>query len=84
VSERFTEVMVEIMRPEIERIAREIVQALDRAAEPEPWMTSADAASYLGLSREAVEARARRGTLPGHKDGSRWLFRRDELDEALE
>jgi len=82
--DQLSEALLDILRPELERIVAERVdEALRSLAEPEPWMTTEDVASYLGLSRVAVEQRARRGTLPGYKDGSRWLFRRDELDEAL-
>jgi excisionase family DNA binding protein len=49
----------------------------------DPWMTTLAAASYLQLSPEAVRARARRGTIPAHRDGQRLLFHRDELDSYL-
>jgi excisionase family DNA binding protein len=50
---------------------------------PDPWMTTLEAASYLRLSPEALRARARRGTIPVHRDGQRFLFHRDELDSYL-
>jgi len=46
----------------------------------DPWMTTERAAAYLSLSPEALRARVRRGTIPAHRDGDRWLFHRDELD----
>ena len=51
--------------------------------QPEPWMTTEQAATYLQLSVPALRARAQRGTIPAVKDESRWIFRRDELDRHL-
>ncbi len=44
-------------------------QATDQAA----THTIVDAARLLGVSENAVRKRIRRGTLPAHKEGDRWL-----------
>ena len=51
--------------------------------QPDPWMTTIEAARYLRLSPEALRARVRRGTIPAHRDGQRLLFHRDELDRHV-
>jgi excisionase family DNA binding protein len=81
-------VLLEHLLPEMEAQLDAIVEprlaAIAAAlALPEPWMTTLDAARYLRLSPEALRARARRGTIPVHRDGQRFLFHRDELDSYL-
>jgi excisionase family DNA binding protein len=87
VSEAVVEALVTALRPEIERLVDERVDERLRAAAAEwesrtadPWMTTERAATYLSLTPEALRARVRRGTIPAHRDGDRWLFHRDELD----
>jgi excisionase family DNA binding protein len=46
-------------------------------------MTVAEASSYLHLTPTALRARVRRGTVPAHRDGTRYLFHRGELDAHL-
>jgi excisionase family DNA binding protein len=50
---------------------------------PTKWLTTAEAAEHLRLSETAVRKRAQRGTLPAHRDGSRLLFNRAELDNRV-
>jgi hypothetical protein len=59
-----------------------------RARKPAPqppdaehdWLTSTEAAALMAVGRTAVNARARRGKMPGEiHDGRRW-FRRDHLE----
>ena len=75
------------LRPEIERLVDERVDERLRAAvaqwqsrTADPWLTTVEAAAHLRLTAEALRARARRGTIPAHREGDRWLFHRDELD----
>lgn len=45
-----------------------------------PWLTSDEAAALMGVTRNAVNDRARRGRLPSlMHDGRRW-FRQDHLE----
>jgi excisionase family DNA binding protein len=72
---------------EIARRAAEIV--LDRLAERERWpefLSVGTAARYLDVSPERVRKLQARGELPYHQEGPgcRVLFRRQDLDEALE
>jgi excisionase family DNA binding protein len=61
-----------------ERLRLHLAEIDARAASP--WLTTTEAAAYLRLTPEALRARVRRGTVPAHRDGDRWLFHRDELD----
>lgn len=51
----------------------------------DPWMTTDEAAAYLGYrTRDALYQAVRRGHLPVHRLGPRRLrFRRSELDAEL-
>lgn len=78
------------LRPEVERLVDERVDerlsaaaAQAHARTADPWMTTERAANYLCLSPEALRARVRRGRVPAHRDGDRWLFHRDELDALI-
>ncbi len=48
-------------------------QAADQATDQATTHTITDAARLLGVSENAVRKRIRRGTLPAHKQGDRWL-----------
>jgi excisionase family DNA binding protein len=45
-----------------------------------PWLGAQDAADYLGCSLSRVRKLTMTGELPVHRDGSRTLYRRDDLD----
>jgi excisionase family DNA binding protein len=78
--------LLDLIRPDLERLVDERVeQGLRRFVppDPEPWMSTERAARYLGMSVPALRARAQRGTIPAHKDETRWVFNREELDRAL-
>lgn len=78
------EALVEIMRPEIERIVNEIVAALDLAPSSSPWLTTKEAAEYLGVTTGAVHMRVRAGKLKAHYDaGNKLRFHRDDLDGSM-
>jgi excisionase family DNA binding protein len=42
-----------------------------------------EVADLLHMPRSTIFDYARRGVLPGHKLGRRWVFLRDELDAAV-
>jgi excisionase family DNA binding protein len=86
-NDTLTGLILDALRPEIERLVDERVDERVRAAVAQwerrmadPWMTTERAAAYLSLTPDALRARVRRGTIPAHRDGDRWLFHRDELD----
>ncbi len=78
--------LLERLLPEIEKHVSEMVErrvvAL-AAPQPDPWLTTTEAAHYLRLTPEALRARVRRGTVPAHRDEHRLLFDRDELDRHV-
>ena len=45
-----------------------------------PWMDATGAAGYLACSVSRVRTLTMTGDLPVHRDGSRPLYHRDELD----
>lgn len=79
--------LLDLIRPQLEEVVRAEVDERLLAfvpPPPDPWMTTTQAADYLQLNEEALRKRARRGTVPAHRDDAgRWLFRRDELDASL-
>ena len=66
--------------------AAELVLERSSSARRSPWMTRAQAATYLGvpesrLEKDASEERPARDPL--HRDGAKVLYHRDELDRWL-
>ena len=57
--------------------ARVNVKTVDRGS---PWMTTRQAADYLGCSTSRIRTLTLTGELPHHRDGRRALYHRDELD----
>lgn len=77
---------------EILKSLQSVHEKLDRIIDPgmqqaENWMSTEQAAGYLGLSSRAVRVAAEQGRLPGRKNkksrGSRWFFKRGDLDKWL-
>ncbi len=67
----------------VEVIARRVVEILDSrpaAQAPSPWLNLSQAAQHLACPRSRLYALVGAGRIPHHKDGSRLLFRREELD----
>jgi excisionase family DNA binding protein len=48
-----------------------------------PWMSVAEAAEYMRCKPKRLYDLAGQSRVPAHKDGSRLLFHRDELDAYL-
>ena len=59
----------------VQRAAALVMQRLER--ESSPWLTRAQAASYLSLPVSRLE---KDRAIPCHRDGRRVLYHRDELD----
>ena len=47
------------------------------------WMSAAQAAEYLSLTRKALYQAVYRGEIPVYRLGRRLRFRREELDRVL-
>ncbi len=65
---------------------RQELAARERADARDEWDTTAEAASLLGTSANAIRCRARRGWMAGDivKDGKRLLIRHAALLEELD
>ena len=63
----------------IRAIVREEVATALSLREQSDWLSSAEAADYLGLSRGHLANL--RGQVPSHKVGGRRRYRRSELDD---
>jgi len=72
----------------IRSIARQEAEAVLAAIEPpddDPWLTSAQAAHYLGLRRATIHDLVNDGHLPRHGPRrTRLLFRKSDLDRYVE
>jgi excisionase family DNA binding protein len=47
---------------------------------PERWLSVYELADYLGIKRDTVYKWINRRSLPAHKAGRLWKFRRHEVD----
>jgi len=66
-------------------IAEHVVELLGErlaasSAVPTPWLSAAEAADYLRCERKRIYDLVGQQRLPAHRDGSRLLFQRAELD----
>ena len=69
--------------PELfERIAERAAELVtERDGATDPWLTVAEAAEHLRCTPSRMYSLVSARRIPFHKDGSRTLFRRSELDE---
>jgi excisionase family DNA binding protein len=72
----------ELVEAIAERAAELLVEQLP--AEVESWLGVKAAAEYLDCEPHRIYDLRRAGRLPCRKDGSRLLFRRSDLDAALD
>lgn len=63
--------------------AAEILAESQRAAPASPYLNTAEAAEYLRAKPHRIHDLVHRGDLPVIKDGSRSLYRREDLDALL-
>lgn len=64
-----------------DRLGPLLVPWLSQNHQPESWLDVPQASEYLACPRSRIYALVSTGRIPHHKDGSRLLFRREELDE---
>jgi excisionase family DNA binding protein len=83
--QRIAEAILDHIRPELEELVDErVTRALARLDKVEPWLSTREAADYLGITVAAVRMRVRRGKLPAFYDGGNKLrFQREDLDNAM-
>jgi excisionase family DNA binding protein len=65
----------------VEAVARRAAELAADLLAPQPWLDVRGAAEHLACPQSRVNALASAGRIPVHRDGSRLLFRREELDE---
>lgn len=69
----------------VEVLADRVAERLaERAAPPEPWLGTEEAADYLAAPKSRIYDLVHRREVRFRKDGSRLLFRRADLDAALQ
>jgi excisionase family DNA binding protein len=64
-----------------DRLAPIVAARIGNDSEQGPWLGVEDAASHLHCPRSRIYALVHARRIPFHKDGSRLLFRPEELDE---
>lgn len=64
-----------------ERLAPIIASRLGSDGQATPWMDVDQAARHLACPRSRIYSLVSARRIPHHRDGSRLLFRREELDE---
>lgn len=50
---------------------------------PDRWLTVAEVAEYLQISRAKIYAMAQAGEIPCTKLAGQWRFKRDEIDKWM-
>lgn len=45
------------------------------------WLSVEEIAEYLGLSKDTIYTRVTAGTIPAHKVGRFWKFKKEKVDE---
>jgi excisionase family DNA binding protein len=82
---RLNGLTIELGDEAIDAIASRVVEILeDTEARAESYIGVAEAAEYLACPRSRIYALVSARRIPFHKDGSRLLFRRSELEEWVE
>ena len=68
-----------------ERVAELVAERLENGATstPSPWLTVDQAAEYLGCKRQRLYDLTSQGRLHPGRDGSRLLFRKQDLEHHL-
>jgi excisionase family DNA binding protein len=69
---------------EIARRAADIVDQRQRRASTSGYLTTDQAAEYIGTRTRRIYELVQQGKLPVYKDGSRSLYKREDLDACLE
>lgn len=76
-------VALELPPEVIEEIARRAAELVHPASPESPWLDVESAARYLCAKPGRIYELKARGEVPHHKDGTRLLFHRDDLDAYM-
>jgi excisionase family DNA binding protein len=78
-------VHVEGLEDHVRQVVKEEVAAALAVREDDPWLTSDEAAEYLGIARSTIHDLVCSKALPRHGGRkTRLMFRRSELDTYLD
>lgn len=75
--------LAELTDEQLDRLAERLGPRLAARTinQPSRWLNVKDASVHLACTRSRLYALVSAGRIPFHKDGSRLLFRTEELDE---
>jgi excisionase family DNA binding protein len=79
----FSAEVAAVIEAEIDRRVRDVLDEVNGPSSASPFMTISEAAEYLRAKPQRVYDLVSDGRLTRHRDGSRVLVRRDELDRYL-
>jgi excisionase family DNA binding protein len=65
------------------RVAELVADRLPAAPEGSPWLNVDEAADYLRCGRKRIYDLVSQSRVPVHRDATRLLFRREDLDEYV-
>ncbi len=83
VSDLALRVPEELVEAVAQRAAEIVLEQLAAPDQSSPWLTVPEAAEYLRASRQRIYDLLSSRRLTRHRDGTRVLIRRDELDRYL-
>lgn len=75
--------LAEYVAERVVEVLADRLPAVQPSARSSPWLTPDEAAEYIRASRKRMYDLASQNRVPAHRDGSRLLFRREELDQYL-
>ena len=78
-----TALLADLTEADLDRLAELLRPRLATSSDqqPQPWLNVDAAAEHLACARSRIYALVSARRIPFHKDGSRLLFNRDELDQ---
>ena len=74
------ELPADVLDAVAERAAEIVLERLGEPTAPSPWLDVAGAAEHIAAPVSRIYALVSADRIPHHRDGSRLLFHRDELD----
>ncbi|HEX5527224.1 MAG TPA: excisionase family DNA-binding protein [Solirubrobacterales bacterium] len=77
------ELPADVLDAVAERAAEIVLERLGEPTPSSPWLDVAGAAEYIAAPVSRIYALVSANRIPHHRDGSRLLFHRDELDDHI-
>lgn len=68
----------------VEEVATRAAELVEQRSDRCPWLTTKQAAEHLACPPSRIYDLVGLGKLPVYKDGSRSVYRREDLDACLE